>query len=256
MKTRAGFTFGAAAVVLGLTGLRTSAEDPPDWKPRAPDASFFRDCVFICVDVQPGGKFTMQQEDLPEGWRAQGFTVDDVNKANAYTHDVAYPNARKVADACRDLGLPILFVHWGYRFRDGMDVDPVERGAWLKAYGTDYGKWPHHISRPDSRPADHLGVREGEYVVPKTGQDGFTSSNLALVVENLGARNIVFVGGHTGACLGRTAASAKRLGYKLLCVEDATFDARQSARIPNLQRTGYDYAMTTEAFVKLAKSLK
>lgn len=91
-------------------------------------------------------------------------------------------------------------------------------------------------------------MREGEYVLPKTAQDAFTSSNIQFILTNLGARNLVFVGGHTGACLGKTTASAKRLGYRTLVVEDATFDARQSARLRCIEETGYDYVMKTEEF--------
>ena len=65
---------------------------------------------------------------------------------------------------------------------------------------------------------------------------------------------IVFIGGHTGACLGKTATSAQRRGYRTLCIGDATFDARESARLPNLEATGYDHMLTTAAFLALAKT--
>jgi nicotinamidase-related amidase len=74
------------------------------------------------------------------------------------------------------------------------------------------------------------------------------------VLQNLGVRNIVFVGGHAGACLGKTAASAKRLGYRMLCVADATNDAAESRRMPNLRATGYDYIVTTDELIALAKA--
>ena len=245
----------AAGVAIAFHGLRDAAGaaatgpvlQAATTRPM-PEASFFQHCAFVCVDVQPGAKHRMAAEQMPTGWRKQCFSVEDVNAAIAYTYDVAHPNARRVADACRKLNLPMIFVHWGYRFADGMDLDPETRTTFLQDFGTDYARWPHHISRPDSRPADILGVRQGEYVIAKTAQDAFPSSNLEYVLRNLAIRNIVFVGGHTGGCLGRTAASARRLGYKMLCVQDATFDARQSARVPNLLKTGYDYLLTTEEF--------
>ena len=220
---------------------------PVDTPPLAP--SFFDHCAFVCVDVQPGGRHVMREDRMPEGWRKAGFTVEDVNAANAYLHDVAKPNALRVADGCRRLELPMIFIHWGYTFRDGMDLAPAIRRSFVAEHGENYDRWPHHISRPDSKPADFLGVREGEYVIAKTGQDAFPSSNTEFVLQNLGVKQIVFVGGHTGACLGKTAASAKRAGYRILCVADATFDARESSRLPNLEATGYDYVVTTEEFL-------
>jgi nicotinamidase-related amidase len=189
------------------------------------------------------------------GWRKLGADVDDVNGAIAYTYDVAHPNAQRIVNLCRQLSLPLIFVHWGYRFRDGMDLDPAVRSSFLGLYGTDYAKWPHHISRRDSMPARILGVKPNDYVIAKTGQDALLSSNLRFVLENLEAKHIIFIGGHTGACLGRTASSAKRLGYKILCVEDATFAAWQSRKAADLKATGYDYLLTTEQFQNMVRTV-
>jgi nicotinamidase-related amidase len=235
----------------------SAAPPEPGPKPAAArplGASFFKNCAFICVDIQPGRRSEMTPEQMPKAWRNAGFTVEDVNAATAYAFDVAYPNARRVADACRRLRLAMIFIHWGCLFKDGMDLDPEIRASFLREFGPAYDKWPHHASNPDSRPAALLGVRDGEYVIPKTGQDAFNSSNLGFVLRNLGTKNVVFVGGHTGACLGKTAATAKRLGYHTLCVEDATFDARQSTRIPNLDKTRYDHIVTTADFISVAES--
>ncbi|MGI6746306.1 MAG: hypothetical protein ACOX45_09295 [Acutalibacteraceae bacterium] len=54
----------------------------------------------------------------------------------------------------------------------------------------------------------------------------------------------------------RTAKSAKRLGYTTLCVEDATNNARESTRQQDILETGYDYVLTTEAFLSLAENHK
>ena len=216
-----------------------------------PDGSFLNDCAFVCVDFQPTARKHLTNEQLPAPWRKAGFTAQDVNTAVDFQIDIALPNARRVADACRQLQLPLIFIHWGHLFSDGMDLDPEVRQVFLQEHGTDHTAWPHHILRSDSRPSPELGVRPGEYVLPKTAQDAFRSSNLEFVLKNLGVHNVVFVGGHTGACLGKTAASAKRLGFRILCVEDATFDARESGRLSNLRATGYDYVVTTDEFVRL-----
>jgi hypothetical protein len=38
----------------------------------------------------------------------------------------------------------------------------------------------------------------------------------------------------------RTADSAKKNGFRMICVEDATFDARQSTRRTYIDQTAYD----------------
>lgn len=225
------------------------AEQPPI------DASFFQHCAFVSIDIQEGSRpAPMTLDQVPALWREMGFTAEDVNAANDFAWDVALPNAVKVADACRTLRLPMIFVHWGYRFEDGMDLDPSIRKAMLREHGTDYAKWSGHISRPDSRPAKILGVRDGEYVIAKTAQDAFSSSSIDFVLRNLDVKNIVFVGGHTGACLGKSAKSAKRLGYTILCIHDATNNARESSRMKDIEETGYDYVLSTAEFLELAKT--
>ena len=82
-------------------------------------------------------------------------------------------------------------------------------------------------------------------MIPKTAQDAFTSSNLLYVLKNLGVETIIFIGGPTGACLGRTADSAKKNGFRMICVDDATFDARESTRRTYIDQTDYDAVLTT-----------
>jgi nicotinamidase-related amidase len=214
---------------------------------------FFQNCAFVCVDIQPGQRSHMSEADVPKLWHKIGFTAADVNAATDYAFDVAYPNARKVVDACRDLRLPMIFVHWGCLFRDGMDLDPEVRKELQGQHGTNYLAWGHCVQDSSARPAEELGVRPGEYVLPKSGQDAFRSSNIGFLLTNLHVKNIVFIGGHTEACLGKTAQSARQRGFRMLCVEDATFNARESTRRKGIKQAQYDYVVTTAQFLKLAK---
>jgi nicotinamidase-related amidase len=190
---------------------------------------------------------------VPKPWSQAGFTAADVNAATDYAFDAAYPNARVVADACRRAHLPMVFLHWGCLFPDGMDLDPAIRKMLQGEHGTNYAAWGHCILDSNSRPADELGLRPGEYILPKTGQDAFNSSNIGFVLTNLNVRNLVFVGGHTEACLGKTARTAHQRGYRTLCVVDATFNARESTRRKGIERAEFDYVLTTAQFLKLAK---
>lgn len=218
------------------------------------DTSFFEHCAFVSVDIQEGTKPKMlNQEQVPALWRKMGFTADDVNAANNFAWDVAFPNALKVADTCRGLGLPMIFIHWGYLFEDGMDLDPDIRKSMIDEHGNEYSKWSGYIGQPESRPAKAFEIRKGDYVLPKAAQDAFASSNLEYVLRNLRIENIVFVGGHTGACLGKTAKSAIRLGYTTLCIKDATNNARESTREKEIEETGYAYVLSTNEFLELAK---
>lgn len=203
-------------------------------------------CIFICVDIQQGNPpADMKEDELPSLWRSMGFTANDVNAANRFAWDTAYPNAVTVAHACHSSKIPRIFLHWGFHFRDGMDLDPDIRESMLAEHGQDYKKWSGYIGDPSSRPLTRFSIRPSDYVIAKTGQDAFASSTLDFVLRNLKIERIIFVGGHTEACLGKTARSAKARGYRTLCVEDATFNARESTRMKGIAESGYDAVVPT-----------
>lgn len=240
-------------LALFLTATVSVAQAAPDAGALALDSSFFDHCAFVSVDIQEETRpVPLTEDQVPRLWKKMGFTAEDVNAANDFAWDVALPNAVKVADACRTRGLPMIFIHWGYLFEDGMDLDPDIRKSMLDEHGTDYAKWSGYRGQPGSRVAAVLGARKGDYVLAKAAQDAFRSCNIEFVLRNLGVKRIVFVGGHTGACLGKTAKSAKRLGYTTLCVKDATHNARESSREKDIGETGYDYVLTTTEFLELA----
>lgn len=214
------------------------------------DPAFFAGCAFVSIDMQEGGPQTpISETELHEEWRAMGFTVEDVNNAYDYAWGVALPNAVKVAAACAAAAIPRAFVHWGFRFPDGMDLDPAVRSKMIRQHGLDYTKWPGHISHPGAKPASCFGVQPTDYVLPKTSQDAFASSTLHFVLTNLRVRNLIFVGGHTEACLSKTALSAKRLGYRTLCIEDATSNARESSRFHGILASEFDFVVTAETLL-------
>jgi nicotinamidase-related amidase len=254
-RTRRTLPFVAAFTLLVATAFAAPPAPTSPTIRALPDVSLLQNCAFVSVDVQEAPpRSHVTEETVPKLWKSMGITATDVNAATDYAYDVAFPNAVRVADACRAAGLPMIFIHWGSLFRDGMDLDPTTRAEFIGQHGLDYSKWGHSIGDPYARPASFFKIRPGEYVIPKTAQDAFTSSNLLYVLKNLGVKTIIFIGGHTGARLGRTADSAKKNGFRMICVDDATFDARQSTRRTCIDQTGYDAVLTTAELEQWLKS--
>ncbi len=228
--------------------------DTQPWLTEMPPRSFLEGCAFLCIDLQEnaadpfGPPKPVTDATMPPLWKEMGFTPEDVNEANDFAYRVCAPNARRVADACLGAGLPRIFVHWGARYEDLCDIDPEVRSL-LVQEGPDPGTC-RKTYPPSSRerPAAFLGVRDGDYVLAKTAQDAFRATPLEFMLRNLRVRNLVFVGGHTGACLGKTARTARELGYGTLCVEDATSNAFESNRIERLLAFGFDWIVRTAAF--------
>lgn len=159
------------------------------------------DCVFVCIDIQPRKRITWTAENVLETYRKEGFSLAELNLAVAHFHEVMLPNALRVARFAVERGIPRVFVHWAKedaRMAALMDIKP--------------------------RPHDAFAVRAGDVVVAKTQMDAFASSNIGDVLERIGRRTLLLVGGHTRGCLGETARSAIREGYRCVVVRDATFD--------------------------------
>jgi nicotinamidase-related amidase len=215
------------------------------------ESAFFDHCAFVSVDIQETNRPALVTDgSLPDEWRAMGFTADDVNAANAFAYESAFPNALKVAEACLRLKLPRIFIHWGFQYTDGMDLDPVIRQAMLKNHGGDATRWSGYIQHPESQPAIAFGIHASDYVLPKTAQDAFISSHLGFVLANLDVRNLILVGGHTEACLGKTAASARRIGFHTCCIHDATNNARESTRMKGIEESRFHHVIATQEFLR------
>ena len=218
-----------------------------------PDSDYFTRCAFLCVDIQeqPGDSWDAPRyvNQIPDQWIEQGFTVEDVNASADFLHNVCRVNAPRVVKACRRFDMPMIFIHWGSRYRGLIDLDPAVRKDLLTDGQS--GTVPQAYS-PESqdRPASFLEVKPEDYILMKTAQDAFEATPLAFMLENLHVKNLILIGGHTGACLGKTSKSAKKLGYKTLVVEDATHAAFESTRIKWMLECGYDYVVETETLEK------
>ena len=170
------------------------------------------DTTFVCVDIQPRkrGERVWTWENRHPEWKRDGFTPDELNAAEDHFHDVMLPNALEVAAFAKERALPRVFVHWA----DGEVHEAFDLSA-------------------DDR------------VVPKTEMDAFISSDIGEVLDGIGRWMLLMIGGHTQGCLGRTAASALRAGYRCTCVRDATFDCSIIRWPKGIADVAYDLVLDT-----------
>lgn len=121
------------------------------------------------------------------------------------------PNIRRLQDACRALGVEVIFTRICSMTADGRD-----RSLAHKELG--------HMFPPGSREAeilDDLAPAGDEMVFDKTTGSVFNSTSIHYVLQNIGIRNLVMVGVMTGGCVESAARDAKDLGYGVLVVDDA-----------------------------------
>lgn len=154
------------------------------------------DTVFVCVDIQQRPRVYWTPQRFASAFQdSSEFEIPELNAAVDHFFDVLLPNAVKVAEWARDNALPRIFVHW----------------STLQA-------------NDEPRPNDAFKIGAGDFVIPKTEMNAFTSSDIAAILERTGRRTLLLVGGHTRGCLGETAKSALACGFRCIAVRDATYD--------------------------------
>ena len=239
----------------------TSANQPRKGKTML-SVGDFEDAVLVSVDIQqmrrPKSRVKgekLKAMKLTPTEREMGFKARDKRAALDYFFDTALPNAAKLAEFFRSKNIPVILVHWGYRLRDGMDLDPAVRNYFIHNFGPNPARWGHYIDNWGSRPNVALNVQETDYVLAKTAQDAFTSCNIDFVLQNLGAKTLFLMGGHTNGCLFWTSKSAIAKGYRTICIEDATWDAVESTRLPGIRKVPYDLVVKTADVQEMKESV-
>lgn len=180
-----------------------------------------KDSVFVSIDFQPRKRIVWTEQNILDVYKAEGFTLEELNDAVAHFHEVALPNAVRLAEFARSRGLPRVFVHWAAS-KGGISVLETQ-----------------------PRPHDDLHVSAEDVVIAKTEMDAFASSDIAAVLENIGRRTLLMVGGHTKGCLGETGKSAIRTGYTCVVVRDATFDCSIERWPKGIDEVPYQLILTT-----------
>lgn len=116
------------------------------------------------------------------------------------------PNIRRLAEAARRSGVPVIFVNDAH-----LPVDPEMR------------IWGEHAMRGSegSQVIDDLAPQPGDYVLEKRVYSAFYETGLDLLLRSLGVDTVILTGLHTHMCVRHTAADAFFRGYKIVVPEDA-----------------------------------
>jgi nicotinamidase-related amidase len=190
--------------------------------PGAPALLDLAETVFVSIDIQPRAHRVWTAENRHPDFVRDGFDADDLNAAERHFQATALPNALRLAAWARRNGLPRVFVHWA---GDG----------------------------PDNRPHDRFELFPEDHVVPKTMRDAFPSSDFGRILERLGRKTLLLVGGHTQGCLGQTARSALERGYRCVLARDASFDCSLLRWPKGIAAVDYDLILETEEVLRLGR---
>jgi maleamate amidohydrolase len=160
-----------------------------------------------------------------------GFTDPECTLGSDMTDAVAA--TRRVLDAARAKGLPVVFTTIGYEpsLKDG--------GLWLQKIPSlgdlqTGGRWVEIDPR--------LGARDDETVVLKKGASAFFGTNLPSILISQGVDSVVLCGATTSGCIRATAIDLLQYGYPTIVPRECVADRAQAPHEANLFDINAKYA--------------
>lgn len=148
--------------------------------------------------------------------------ADDPEAAADYFQAVerrVVPNVRRLLAFFHSHGLRVAYTQSGATLPDGSDLSPHRRARFE---GTANGRRSiFHRDEVEYRILEALRPLPGDLVVHKNTISAFNSSNLDLLLRNLGTEDLVIAGVVTDGCVDSTARDAVDRGYRCVIVSDA-----------------------------------
>jgi nicotinamidase-related amidase len=127
--------------------------------------------------------------------------------------NIVIPNTARLLAASRERGIETLFARIACLKRDGRD-----RSLSQKKPGWNYLLLPK--DREDSQIVAEIQPRDDEIVVLKTTDSALTGTNLRLLLNNMGIKNVVIAGIFTDQCVSSTVRSLADESFNVIVIED------------------------------------
>lgn len=158
------------------------------------------------------------------------------------------PNTARALARFRAHGLEVLFARIACLTRDGRD-----RSLSQKKPGWNYLLMPQ--DDPASFIVEALAPLDDEIVVLKTTDSALTGTNLRLMLQNMGIRNVVVSGIFTDQCISSTVRSLADESFEVIVLEDCCAAGSQVLHERELEIINniYCQVMSTDELLALMK---
>ncbi|AHF03897.1 amidase [Marichromatium purpuratum 984] len=170
----------------------------PELPPLSPEET-----ALLCIDVQNYG---MVLADDPEE-RARWAPFQQRMR------ETLIPNLRALQQRFRAAGIDVIHARIACLLEDGRD-----RSLSQKLPGWNNLLMP--LDTAASQIVPELAPEPGEIVVTKTTDSALTGTNLRLVLNNMGIRNVIVTGIYTDQCVSSTVRSLADESFHVILLED------------------------------------
>ena len=129
-------------------------------------------------------------------------------------NETVLPNVKKIEALFRKNKQDVIFARIACHLKDGRDRSLSQKMlGWNNILIT--------LDDDDSQIIDDLAPINDEIVVTKTTDSALTGTNLRLILNNLGIKNVVCVGIFTDQCVASTVRSLSDESFNVVVLEDA-----------------------------------
>ncbi len=158
------------------------------------------------------------------------------------------PACARTISACRNAGLPVIFVNRRYR-ADGSDVELTRRQLWARGGKplTLGSTGPLSVENPPE-----FGREDGDYEIIKPRYSAFFQTSLDLLLRRLCVDTVVLTGTTTPNCIRTTCYDAISLDYHVVILDDccsSNTDAIQQANMLDMANVGAEI-LSSGAFLE------
>lgn len=143
---------------------------------------------------------------------------------NERNENLVIPAIARLLTFCRARGIKVVYLTLGSRYRDLRDV-PDRLRRWVRQVEAESGipdlYWAENPAFAIRREIEPLPA---DTVVNKTTLGAFNSTNIEMVLRQLGVTSLIFTGVSTNCCVETTARDAADRGFACAIVDEATAD--------------------------------
>ena len=176
-------------------------------------------------------------QDLQNDVIAPGGVFEETGAAQHAAEQNVVANVRRLAEACRAAGIPVLHVWYVVEEgAPGLKVNaPLFEG--VKAGGLVRGTW-------GAAPVDGLEAQAGDLVVEKMRMSAWEGTRLEVLLQGLERDTIIVSGAYTNMSIEHTSRTGADKGYRMIVPADCC-----STLSADWHRASVEYALTVVATV-------
>lgn len=145
--------------------------------------------------------------------------------------NVVIPNLSRLLKVCREKGIDVVHVKVGAQTLDARDA------------GWRYKGWKMFSSlKEELEICEELRPIDGEVVVSKTTSGVFNSTNIEVILKNLGVEYLIIGGVITGNCVETAVRDASDRDFKVYLLEDCCASPSHEAHVFSIRHMDKNYA--------------